>query len=91
MDLNKLMQMAIEHQQQQEAQKLQHNAAFELLARTFIRSIPLMQRNSELTESMQEVINESDFDDDNDKELFLEVMGNAKGIIIDMADKMESR
>ncbi|KTF05728.1 hypothetical protein MGSAQ_002776, partial [marine sediment metagenome] len=26
MDLNKLMQMAIEHQQQQEASKLQHNA-----------------------------------------------------------------
>lgn len=32
MDLNKLMQMAIEHQQQQEASKLQHNATFELLA-----------------------------------------------------------
>lgn len=90
MDLNKLMQMAIEHQQQQEAQKLQHNAVFELLAKTFIRTIPPMQRNSELTESMQEVINESDFDDDNVKELLLEVMGNAKGIIIDVADKMES-
>ena len=35
MDLNKLMQMAIEHQQQ-EASKLQHNATFELLALTFI-------------------------------------------------------
>lgn len=40
MDLNKLMQMAIEHQQQQEASKLQHNATFELLALTFIRTIP---------------------------------------------------
>ena len=91
MDLNKLMQMAIEHQQQQEAQKIQHSVAFELLARTFIRTIPPMQRNIELTKSMQEVVNDSGFDDDNDKdkELFLEVMGNAKGIIIDMADKME--
>ncbi|MGO2231605.1 hypothetical protein [Psychrobacter sp.] len=32
MNLNKLVQMAIEHQQQQEASKLQHNATFELLA-----------------------------------------------------------
>lgn len=90
MDLNKLMQMAIEHQQQQEAQKLQHNAAFELLAKTFIRTIPPMQRNSELTKSLQEVVNNSGFDDGNDKELLLEVLGNAKGIIIDVADKMES-
>lgn len=94
MDLNKLMQLAMElakeeHQQQQKSPSPHYTAAFELLARSFIRSIPPMQRNSELNESLQEVVNDSDFDDDNDKDLFLEHMGHAKSLIIDMANEME--
>ena len=45
MDLNKLMQMAIEHQQQQEASKLQHNATFELLALPLPLPEPFHQSN----------------------------------------------
>ncbi len=90
MDLNKLMQMAIEHQQQQEVSKLQHNATFELLALTFIRTIPPVQREHELSLSMKEVIDNADYFDDEQEELFLELMGNAKNIVIDMAIKMES-
>lgn len=93
MDLNKLMQIAIElakeEHQQQKSPSAHYTAAFELLARSFIRCIPPMQRNSELNESLQEVANDSDFDNDNDKELFLEHMGHAKSLIIDMANKME--
>ena len=90
MDLNKLMQMAIEHQQQQEASKLQHNATFELLALTFIRTIPPVQREQELSLSMQEVIANAGYLDDEQKEIFLELMGNAKNIVVDMAIKMEA-
>lgn len=90
MDLNKLMQVALELHQQQKAPSPHYDTAFELLARTFIRTIPPMQRHSELNESMQEVVNDSSFDDDNDKELFLEHMGHAKSLIIDMSSKMES-
>ena len=57
MNLNKLVQMAIEHQQQQEASKLQHNATFELLALTFIWTISPVQRKHELSLSMKEFIN----------------------------------
>ncbi|OLF37209.1 hypothetical protein BTW00_03680 [Psychrobacter sp. C 20.9] len=90
MDLNKLMQMAIEHQQQQEASKLQHNAAFELLALTFIRTIPPVQREQELSLSMKEVIDNAGYLDDEQEEVFLELMGNAKNIVIDMAIKTEA-
>lgn len=90
MDLNKLMQMAIEHQQQQEASKLQHNATFELLALTFIRTIPPVQREQELSLSMKEVIDNASYLDDEQKEIFLELMGNAKNIVIDMAIKTEA-
>ena len=90
MDLNKLMQMAIEHQQQQEASKLQHNATFELLALTFIRTIPPVQREQELSLSMKEVIDNAGYLDDEQEEIFLELMGNAKNIVIDMAIKTET-
>lgn len=90
MDLNKLMQMAIEHQQQQEASKLQHNAVFELLALTFIRTIPPVQREHELSLSMKEVIDNAGYLDDEQEEIFLELMGNAKNIVIDMAIKTET-
>ncbi len=90
MDLNKLMQMAIEHQQQQEASKLQHNATFELLALTFIRTIPPVQREHELSLSMKEVIDNAGYLDDEQEEIFLELMGNAKNIVIDMALKTEA-
>ena len=90
MDLNKLMQMAIEHQQQQEASKLQHNATFELLALTFIRTIPPVQREQELSLSMKEVIDNASYLDDEQKEIFLELMGNAKNIVIDMPIKTET-
>lgn len=90
MDLNKLMQMAIEHQQQQEASKLQHNATFELLALTFIRTIPPVQREHELSLSMKEVIDNAGYLDDEQAEILLELMGNAKNIVIDMAIKTEA-
>lgn len=90
MDLNKLMQIAIEHQQQQEASKLQHNVTFELLALTFIRTIPPVQREHELSLSMKEVIANADYLDDEQEEIFLELMGNAKNIVIDMAIKTEA-
>ncbi|MGP4950810.1 hypothetical protein ACTXGO_01365 [Psychrobacter sp. T6-1] len=90
MDLNKLMQMAIEHQQQQEASKLQHNATFELLALTFIRTIPPVQREHELSLSMKEVIDNAGYLDDEQEDVFLELMGNAKNIVIDMALKTEA-
>lgn len=90
MDLNKLMQMAIEHQQQQEASKLQHNATFELLALTFIRTIPPVQREHELSLSIKEVIDNAGYLDDEQEEVFLELMGNAKNIVIDMAIKTEA-
>ncbi|GLR27787.1 hypothetical protein SAMN05660405_02681 [Psychrobacter pacificensis] len=90
MDLNKLMQMAIEHQQQQEASKLQHNATFELLALTFIRTVPPVQREQELSLSMKEVIDNAGYLDDEQEEIFLELMGNAKNIVIDMAITMET-
>ncbi|MCD6251830.1 MAG: hypothetical protein J7J29_05875 [Psychrobacter sp.] len=90
MDLNKLMQMAIEHQQQQEASKLQHNATFELLALTFIRTIPPVQREHELSLSIKEVIDNAGYLDDEQEEIFLELMGNAKNIVIDMAIKTEA-
>lgn len=89
MDLNKLMQMAIEHHQQYEASKLQHNASFELLALTFIRTIPPVQREHELSLSMKEVIANAGYLDDEQEEIFLELMGNAKNIVIDMAIKTE--
>jgi|26BtaG_2_1085354.scaffolds.fasta_scaffold08787_2 hypothetical protein len=89
MDLNKLMQVAIEHHQQQEASKIQHNATFELLARTFIRTIPPVQREHELSLSMKEVINGAGHLDDEQEDVFLELMGNAKNIVIEMADKTE--
>lgn len=90
MDLNKLMQMAIEHQQQQEASKLQHNAAFELLALTFIRTIPPVQREQELSLSMKEFIDNASYLDDEQEDVFLVLMGNAKNIVIDMALKTEA-
>ena len=90
MDLNKLMQMAIEHQQQQEASKLQLDAVFELLALTFIRTIPPVQREHELSLSMKEVIDNAGYLDDEQEEIFLELMGNAKNIVIDMAIKTET-
>ena len=90
MDLNKLMQMAMEHHQQQEASKLQHNASFELLALTFIRTIPPVQREHELSLSMKEVIDNAGYFDDEQEEIFLELMGNAKNIVIDMAIKTEA-
>lgn len=90
MDLNKLMQMAMEHHQQQEASKLQHNASFELLALTFIRTIPPVQREHELSLSMKEVIDNAGYLDDEQEEIFLELMGNAKNIVIDMATKTEA-
>lgn len=90
MNLNKLMQMAIEHQQQQEASKLQHNATFELLALTFIRTIPPVQREQELSLSMKEVIDNAGYLNDEQEEIFLELMGNAKNIVIDMAIKTET-
>ena len=76
MNLNKLMQMAIEHQQQQEASKLQHNATFELLALTFIRTIPPVQREQELSLSMKEVIDNAGYLNDEQEEIFLELMGS---------------
>lgn len=90
MDLNKLMQLAKEHHQQQEASKLQHNAAFELLALTFIRTIPPVQREHELALSMKEVIDNAGYFDDELEKVFLELMGNAKNIVIDMAITMEA-
>lgn len=90
MDLNKLMQMAIEHQQQKDALKLQHNATFELLALTFIRTIPPVQRDYELSLSMKEVIDNAGYFDDEQEDIFLELMGNAKNIVIDMAIKTET-
>ena len=90
MDLNKLMQMAIEHQQQQEASKLQHNAVFELLAVTFIRTIPPVQREHELSLSMKEIIDNAGYLDDEQEEKFLELMGNAKNIVIDISIKTET-
>tara|TARA_B100001179_G_scaffold230514_1_gene218247 strand:- start:1124 stop:1402 length:279 start_codon:yes stop_codon:yes gene_type:complete len=90
MDLNKLMQMAIEHQQQQEASKLQLDAVFELLALTFIRTIPPVQREQELSLSMKEVIDNAGYLDDEQEEIFLELMGNAKNIVIDIAIKTET-
>ncbi|WP_286707806.1 hypothetical protein [Psychrobacter sp. UBA2514] len=90
MDLNKLMQMAIEHHQQQEASKLQLDAVFELLALTFIRTIPPVQREHELSLSMKEVIDNAGYLDDEQEEIFLELMGNAKNIVIDMAIKTET-
>ena len=84
------MQMAIEHQQQQEASKLQHNATFELLALTFIRTIPPVQREQELSLSMKEVIDNAGYLNDEQEEIFLELMGNAKNIVIDMAIKTET-
>jgi len=90
MDLNKLMHMAIEHQQHQEASKLQHNATFELLALTFIRTIPPVQREHELSLSIKEVIDNAGYFDDEQEGVFLELMGNAKNIVIDMAIKTEA-
>ena len=90
MDLNKLMQMAIEHQQQQEASKLQLDAVFELLALTFIRTIPPVQREQELSLSMKEVIDNAGYLDDEQEEIFLELMGNAKNIVIDISIKTET-
>lgn len=90
MDLNKLMQMAIEHHKQQEATKLQYNACFELLANTFIRSIPPRQRVDQLNISMQDVINDAGYLNEEDEEVFRELMGNAKNMIIEMTDKMEA-
>lgn len=90
MDLNKLMQMAIEHQQQEDALKLQHNATFELLALTFIRTIPPVQRDYELSLSIKEVIDNTGYFDDEQEDIFLELMGNAKNIVIDMAIKTET-
>ena len=90
MDLNKLMQMSIEHQQQEDALKLQHNATFELLALTFIRTIPPVQRDYELSLSMKEVIDNAGYFDDEQEDIFLELMGNAKNIVIDMAIKTET-
>lgn len=89
MDLNKLMQMAIEHHQQEETSKLHHNATFELLALTFIRTIPPVQREHELSLSMKEIIDKTGDFNDEQEEIFLELMGNAKNIIIDMANSME--
>ena len=90
MDLNKLMQIAIEHHRQQEATKLQYNACFELLAITFIRAIPPMQRIDELNISMQEVINNAGYLNNEEEEGFRELMGLAKNMVIEMADKMET-
>ena len=90
MDLNKLMQLAIEHHHQQEATKLQYNACFELLANIFIRTIPPMQRVDQLNLSMQDVINNADYLNDEDEEVFRELMGLAKNMVIEMADKMEA-
>lgn len=90
MDLNKLMQMAIEHQQQQEASKLQLDAVFELLALTFIRTIPPVQREQELSLSIKEVIDNAGYLDDEQEEIFLELMGNAKNIVIDISIKTET-
>ena len=89
MDLHKLMQMAIEHHRQQEATKLQYNACFELLANIFIRAIPPMQRVDQLNISMQDVIDNASYLNDKDEEVFRELMGVAKNMVIEMADKME--
>lgn len=90
MDLNKLMQMAIEHHRQEEASKLQYNAAFELLAKTFIRTIPPVRREHELSLSMKEVIDNAGHLDEEQHEIFLELIGNAKNMVIDMAIKTET-
>ena len=90
MDLNKLMQMMLEHHHKQEVLKLQYDMAFELLARTFIRAVPPVQREHELSLSKQEVLKGIGNLDSFQEEIFLELMGNAKNLIIDMANQRET-
>ena len=91
MDLNKLMQMILEHHHKQEILKLQYDMAFELLARTFIRTVPPVQREHELSLSKQEVLEGMENLEGFQEEIFLELIGNAKNMVIDMADKIETQ
>lgn len=90
MDLNKLMQLAMEHHNQEQAKKLQYNACFELLANIFIRTIPPTQRIDQLNISMQNVIDNAGYLNSEEEEGFCELMGLAKNMVIEMADKMEA-
>lgn len=65
-------------------------ATYELLIRTFIRSTKPTERDQELSLCIQEMINKISSEDDEVKELILEILGTAKNIIIDIADKAEA-
>ncbi len=86
---NKLMQIAIEQQQQTKASKLRYNAAFKLFARNFRRIISLVQREQGLSLSIKEIINNVGYLDKEQEDVFFELISNAKNIIIDMASKTE--
>lgn len=90
MDLNKLMQFALEHHTQVKLKEVQLNAVTELLSRTFIRNTDPTQREHELSLSVQEIFNNFHSEDEETREMFLEIIGNAKNIIIDIANQMET-
>lgn len=65
-------------------------ATYELLIRTFIRSTAPTERDQELSLCIQEMINNIGSENDEVKESIREVLGTAKSIIIDIADKAEA-
>jgi len=91
MGLNKLMDLAAKHHQDQAFDKLLLETMLEVLVLTVSRNILPEQRDSELTKAMDNIINRISENCEGADEAEVELLGTVKSVIIDVLDKADYR
>lgn len=89
MNLDNIMNVAVQHYIAEESKKLQMEVIATLLSKVFVETVPPNKREEALDNAIAKVKKESYKDSENYDEMFLEVLGNAKGIIMDLSTKGE--
>lgn len=86
MSLDDMLDLAIKHHLNSEMQKLQSDVIITLLTKVFMERVPPNKREKSIDDAIDSVKLEC-YDNEDYDEFFLEVLGNAKGIIMDMSTK----
>lgn len=87
MNLDNVMKIAVQHYIAEESRKLQTDVIVTLLHKIFVERVPPSKREVAVDSAIQKIKLESYPDSTGYDEAFLEVLGIAKGIIMDLSTK----
>ena len=85
MNLDNMMNIIVQHYINEESKKLQMEVIAILLSKVFVGRVPPNKREQALDNAITKFKKECYKDDEKYDEVFLEVLGNAKGIIMDLS------